>query len=90
MSFSPKDNTTVTHAKEVIHEEEVGDYYRTGRSGVLTKLAHVRDHDHGKQELAAHKIVHAKEPNGPNETVEMEHKIEHVHERRTLMSGFTL
>lgn len=80
------------HAQEVIHQEEQGDFFRTARSGVNTKLADVRAHDHGKQELA-HKIVHhaqvLKDSNLLNEeAVQAEHQIEHIHEHRALLGGF--
>ena len=79
------------HAREAVHKEEQGDFFRTGRSGVNTKLADVRAHDHGKQELA-HKVVHhaqvLKHPNVLHEeAVQAEHEIEHIHEHRTLLSG---
>ena len=48
----------IDHARAVVHQEEAGDNWRTARSGVYTKLADVRSHDHGKQELAHHKIAH--------------------------------
>ena len=83
-------SAALEHAKEVIHAEEVGDFYRTARSGVQTKLADVRSHDHGQQKLAAKHIVHQKEPNDVTTAVKVEHAIEHVHEHRSLLSGFTL
>jgi len=79
----------LSEAKELIHNEEAGDYLRTGRSSVNTKLMDVRQHDHGKQELA-HKIVHSKKPNDVDEALEVKHEIEHVHEHRTLLGEFTL
>lgn len=78
----------VQHAKDTIHDEEAGDYLRTGRSGVVTKLGALRQHDHGEQELAAHHVVHTATRDG--NAIKKEHEIEHVHEHRTLLSGFTL
>lgn len=79
------------HAQDVVHQEEQGDFFRTARSGVNTKLADVRAHDHGEQELA-HKVVHhaqvLKHPSMlQQEIVQAEHEIEHIHEHRTLLSG---
>ena len=79
------------HAQDVVHQEEQGDFFRTTRSGVNTKLADIRAHDHGQQELA-HKIVHhaqvLKHSNMvKEETIQAEHEIEHIHEHRTLLSG---
>jgi len=84
-----KEKIILEHAKEVIHKEEVGDHLRTGRSAVYTKLGAVRQHDQGKQELA-HKVVHHKEPTDVEKALQVEHEIEHVHEHRTTLSGFTL
>ena len=82
----------IAHAQAVVHQEERGDYFRTTRSGVTTKLADIRTHDHGKQELA-HRIVHhaqaVQNPNSVRDAVEAEHEIEHIHEHRTLLSGCT-
>ena len=83
----------VDHTKAVVEEEELGDFYRTIRSGVHTKLAHVREHDHGQQKMA-HKVVrHAKTvtvQNNVHEAIKVEHELERVHEHRTLLSSFTL
>ena len=78
------------HAIKVIHEEEMGDFYRTGRSSAQTKLANVRSHDHGKQELAFKHIVHHKEPTNTKLAMKEECDIEHVHEHRSLLSDYTL
>ncbi|CAB9519476.1 expressed unknown protein [Seminavis robusta] len=84
----------VAHARVMVTEEEKGDLWRTGRSGVMSKLADVRAHDHGKQELAHKHIVHHAQtvahPNNAHDALEAEEKIAHVHEHRTLLSGFTL
>ena len=81
------------HVKGVVHEEEVGDNWRTARSGVQTKLGDVRAHDRGQQ-AQARKITHHAQtvgrPNSVKEVLDAEHKIEHIHEHRTLLSGFTL
>ena len=80
----------VAHAKKVIHDEEVGDHLRTGRSGVNTKLAAIREQDHGKRQLARKIAPHFKAPSDPKQAMKVEHEIEHAHERRSLLSGFTL
>jgi len=80
----------LNHAKAIIHDDEVGDFFRTGRSSAQTKLDDVRAHDHGHQELAYKHIVHQKEPTDAKEAIKIEHRLEHVHEHRTLLSGFTL
>jgi hypothetical protein len=84
----------VEHAKVVVLEEEQGDFWRTARSGVTTKLANVRAHDQGKQELAHQHVVHhaqtVEHPNNVSDALLAEQRIAHVHEHRTLLSGFTL
>jgi len=49
---------TIEHAQQVVHQEERSDFFRTTRSGVHTKLADVRDHDHGQQEMARQEVAH--------------------------------
>ena len=93
MTSIQQQDSAMNHAKAVIHQEEVADNWRTARSGVQTKLADVRAHDHGQQALA-HKITHhaqsLEHPNNVKDAMKAEHNIEHIHEHRTLLSGFTL
>ena len=93
-SINRSDGSLVQHAKASVLEEEKGDLWRTGRSGVATKLADVRAHDHGKQELAHKHVVHHAQtvdhPNNASDVLLAEQNIAHVHEHRTLLSGFTL
>lgn len=80
----------MAHATEALHTEEAGDYLRTGRSGTYTKMEIVYEHDHGKQELAAKKIVPPiKDPTDPQSAKKVENELEHVHEH-SMLGHFTL
>jgi hypothetical protein len=90
MSSPVKKNDIVAHATEDLHQEEVGDYLRTGRSGAYTKMEAIREHDHGKQELARKIVPPVRDPTDAKSAARVEHEIEKVHEHRTMMSHFTL
>lgn len=61
-------------------------HLRTGRSGAATRLAAMRDKDHGKQKMA-HKIHNKANVANVNEALELEHNIDVAQVHRTIRSG---